>query len=107
MSDDYFKNLTDLTSEISRRTGQLDEMVRALLNLNLSIQDKDKLKKMITHMATFNKPQQPKPAAKPSAGASVAKPASTEQQGDSIYDLFNSPAMMSVIKEHYGKKKKK
>ncbi len=106
MSDDYFKHLTDLTSEISRRTGQLEEMMRALVNLNLSIHDKEKLKKMITHMATFNKPQ-PQQAAKPSAGASVAKPASTEQHGDSIYDLFNSPAMMSVIKEHYGKKKKK
>ncbi|WP_028778714.1 hypothetical protein [Shimazuella kribbensis] len=106
MSDDYFAELAKLANDLSKRTSQLDEMMQALYNVNLSIGDRDKMMKLINHMAKFNKP---KPNAPPSAtpsGPSTSTPNTNSQKGDFMYDLFNSPAMMSIIKEHYSKKKK-
>ncbi|MXQ54377.1 hypothetical protein [Shimazuella alba] len=110
MSNDYFEELAKLASDLSKRTSQLDEMMQALYNVNLSIGDQDKLMKLINHMAKFNKqkPNESKPSnATSPPSPTTSTPAINEQKGDFMYDLFNSPAMMSIIKEHYGKKKKK
>ncbi|MCH5583615.1 hypothetical protein MK805_01340 [Shimazuella sp. AN120528] len=115
MSDDYFAELAKLASDLSKKTSQLDEMMQAIYNVNASFGDREKLMKLINHMAKFNKPKPdasktdtpktdtPKTAtpSNPSTSAPNAGP-----KGDFMYDLFNSPAMMSIIKEHYNKKKK-
>jgi hypothetical protein len=98
MSNDYFTELAKLASDLSKRTSQLDEMMQALYNVNLSIGDRDKMMKLINHMAKFNKPKPNKPT--------TSTPNANDKKGDFMYDLFNSPAMMSIIKEHYSKKKK-
>lgn len=124
MSDDYFKYLANLTNEISKRTGKLEQMMEALLNLNISFQDKEKMKNIITYMDKINKSQQPSNTKQPSTqqppnskqptntqkskspGDTTKKNQTTsELTGDFIYDIFNSPAMQSFIKEHFNRKK--
>jgi len=113
MSNDYFAELAKLASDLSKRTSQLDEMMQALYNINLSIGDQDKMMKLINHMAKFNKPKPNAPSPNtsvpsPSVPSSAPKTGSTDAgQKDFMYELFNSPAMMAIIKEHYNKKKKK
>jgi hypothetical protein len=120
LSNEYFEQLAKLATDLSRRTRQLDEMMQALYNVNSSIQDKTELKKMINLLSKFNKPKpapnpptkslekSPKKSlAKPPENKPIVPPLTSEQKDDFMYHLFNSPAMMSVIKEHYNKKKKK
>lgn len=125
MSDDYFAELAKLASDLSKKTSQLDEMMQALYNVNASVGDRDKLMKLINHMAKFNKPKPEKPqtttpqtttpqtATPQTAIPQTATPSNPSTsapnsgaKGDFMYDLFNSPAMMSIIKEHFNKKKK-
>jgi hypothetical protein len=108
MSNDYFDELAKLASDLSKKTSQLDEMMQALYNINLSIGDRDKMKKLINHMAKFNKPKPNTNTPSSNAPAPSNTPESTTKdagQKDFMYELFNSPAMMSIIKEHYKKKK--
>jgi hypothetical protein len=99
MRDDFFAELTKLASELSKRASQLDEIMQALHNINLSVGDRKKMQELINHMAKFNKSTTPSPVSQ-QTGAS-----SSERKGDFFYDLFNSPAMLNIIKEHYSKKK--
>jgi hypothetical protein len=91
-----------------KRTSQLDEMMQALYNVNASIGDQDKLMKLINHMAKFNKqkPNEPQTATPPKNPNPSTSAPNSGTKGDFMYDLFNSPAMMSIIKEHFNKKKK-
>lgn len=113
MSDDYFAELAKLASDLSKKTSQLDEMMQALYNVNASVGDRDKLMKLINHMAKFNKPKPEKLPEKLPEKPQTATPSNPSTsapnsgaKGDFMYDLFNSPAMMSIIKEHFNKKKK-
>jgi hypothetical protein len=106
MSNDYFAELAKLASDLSKRTSQLDEMMQALYNVNLSIGDRDKMMKLINHMAKFNKPKPNAPQSTTPNKPTTSTPNANDKKGDFMYDLFNSPAMMSIIKEHYSKKKK-
>jgi hypothetical protein len=105
MSDDYFAELAKLASDLSKKTSQLDEMMQALYNVNASVGDREKLMKLINHMAKFNKqkPESFQTGAPSNPSTSAPK---VGEKGDFMYDLFNSPAMMSIIKEHFNKKKK-
>lgn len=107
MSDDYFADLAKLASDLSKKTSQLDEMMQALYNVNASVGDRDKLMKLINHMAKFNKPKpEPSQTATPTPSKPSTSAPNSGAKGDFMYDLFNSPAMMSIIKEHFNKKKK-
>lgn len=103
MRDDFFAELTKLASELSKKASQLDEIMQVLQNINLSVSDRKNMQKLINHIAKFNKP-------KSSAPPPVSKqttPSANKPKGDFLYDLFNSPAMLAIIKEHYSKKNKR
>lgn len=105
MRDDFFAELTKLASELSKKASQLDEIMQVLQNINLSVGDHDKMQKLINHMAKFNKPKSTAPS--PVSKSKQTTSSAGEPKGDFLYDLFNSPAMLAIIKEHYSKKKKR
>ncbi|MDN4593431.1 hypothetical protein [Polycladomyces subterraneus] len=108
-----------LSKEISSMTSQMEQWIQALNNLSFAVKDKDLLRDVISSLSKMQpKPDRknPKPTTSQQSPPSQPSPPSKNENnssykphspdGDSLFDLLNSPSLENIVKHVMEKKKK-
>lgn len=118
---DSLQMLGKMANNFSQSSSELEQMIKAFQSFSTAIQDRNAFKQMIQALAKLNqsqvKPPTPStnpasnPASNPATPSTPSTPASpstnaSTKEGnvptlggaDTLYDLFNSPAMNNLVK---------
>jgi hypothetical protein len=95
--------MQNLSGMLSKRTNQMDDLLKALHLLSSATKDKNMLKEIISSLAKLNQGQTQKKA----APETVKSESAPTLSGDTLYDLLNSPALTNLTREVMKKKKGK
>ncbi|KPC74617.1 hypothetical protein ADL26_09215 [Thermoactinomyces vulgaris] len=90
---DNWSTIQKWTNRLSKTTNHLDDLAHALQSLHLAAKDKETLKEIITSLAKLNKIQAQKKT-KADDSKTSQEPIQT---GNSLMDMFNSPAMRDIV----------
>ncbi|UWE02959.1 hypothetical protein [Laceyella sacchari] len=90
---DHWSTIQKWTNRLSKTTNHLDDLAHALQSLHLAAKDKETLKEIITSLAKLNKIQAQKKT-KADDSKTSQEPIQT---GNSLMDMFNSPAMRDIV----------
>ncbi|MBA4541713.1 MULTISPECIES: hypothetical protein [Thermoactinomyces] len=123
---DYWTQIHKWVGNLSKTTMNVEEILHALHSLNTALSDKGAFMKMIQSLANLNRTQTQKSTNSQGGNAGSNKnnvtktPAKQGQNsndnkmesgqnltGDSLYDIFNSPAMREIVREVMKQKGKK
>lgn len=85
------QSFQSLTSKLSTQTNEMDQWLQILGHFSTALHDKEKRKKMVSSLAKIDQ---------------EAKKSSVPAKGDLMYDLFNSPNMLPIVKETLQRRKK-
>lgn len=115
-----------LSKEISSMTSQMEQWIQALTNLSYAAKDRDLLRDVVSSLSKMQAKQGKKntkstaseqsPPSKPSPPSEQSPPSKNEnnsshkphsRDGDSLFDLLNSPSLENIVKHVMEKKKKK
>ncbi|MBA4492936.1 hypothetical protein ACFO25_08395 [Paenactinomyces guangxiensis] len=102
----HWEQLLNLFNEISKRSNQIGELLQAVNSLSIAVNDKEKLKEIISSLAKLSQSQAQKKTSKKASGKTNDRPV-PPLSGDSFYDVFNSPGMSEIVKEVMKNKKRK
>jgi hypothetical protein len=123
------EELSQLTSELTKQSGQLEKWIKALNQFSLAFQNKQHkqlFEEMLSHLAKMNLGQNKATEKKGSAtekkesatekkgSATEKKGSTTEKKGsatgskpENFYDLINAPGFSEIVKEVMKYKSKK
>jgi hypothetical protein len=100
---DKWENMHNFTNTLSKKTNEMDDLLKALHLLSSATEDKNMLKNVISSLAKLNREQ----AQKKVAPEKLKSESAPVLSGDTLYDLLNSPALTNLTKEVMKKKKGK
>jgi hypothetical protein len=98
-----WEKMQNFSGMLSKRTNQMDDLLKALHLLSSATKDKNMLKEIISSLAKLNQGQTQKKA----APETVKSESTPTLSGDTLYDLLNSPALTNITREVMKKKKGK
>jgi len=121
---DYWTQIQKWAGNLSKTTNNLENLLHAFQSLNTAIKDKGALMKILQSLANLNQTQTQKNTNSQGDSGSNKNGAAKNQikqgskssndnradnnlTGDSLYDVFNSPAMRDIVKEVMKQKGKK
>ncbi|WP_141201624.1 hypothetical protein [Paludifilum halophilum] len=104
------ENIRNISRRISSATSTMEQWVNAMTNLSHAAKDRKALNELISALSKvkLNNPPSKGSSSQPkskSGGKTPSKPYS--QDGDSLYDLINSPTFPEIIDKVMKNKKKK
>lgn len=103
----HWKQLQSWSSNLSRRTKQIEEVVKALQSVNMAMLDKGVLKELISALASLNQLKANQPQEKASDNKKTTKSSVTKiESNDELVQLMNSSVMGEAIKEVFKNKRK-
>lgn len=102
----YLKQLQNWSGYLSRRSKQVEEVIKALQSVNMAMLDKGVLKELISALASLDQARQQQTQKETSAGKKTKNQAVTFASNDELIQLMNSPAMNEIIKEVFKNKRK-
>lgn len=86
---EQLQTFQSLTNQLSKQTSSMDQWLQILGHFSTALQDQDKRNKMASALSKINQDDNP-----------------SSPTGDMMYDLFNSPNMIKIVKETMHKKRK-
>jgi hypothetical protein len=122
---DYWTQIQKWAGNLSKTTNNMENLLHALQSLNTVIKDKGALMKILQSLANLNQTQTQKNTNSQGGNSGSNKNGAAKNQikqgskssndngadnnltGDSLYDVFNSPAMRDIVKEVMKQKGKK
>jgi hypothetical protein len=112
-----------LSKEISSMTSQMEQWIQALTNLSYAAKDRDLLRDVVSSLSKIQAKQGGKNTKSTKSTGSDQSPPSEKSppskdennsnykphspDGDSLFDLLNSPSLENIVKHVMEKKKKK
>ncbi|MGX9707263.1 hypothetical protein SAMN06265361_102522 [Laceyella tengchongensis] len=99
---DHWSTIQKWTNRLSKTTNHLDDLAHALQSLHLAAKDKETLKEILTSLAKLNKIQAQKKT-KADDSKAAQEPI---QSGNSLMDIFNSPAMRDIVQTVFKQRKR-
>ncbi|MBA4601368.1 hypothetical protein [Thermoactinomyces mirandus] len=103
----YWKELQNWSSLLSRRTKQIEEVVKALQSINMAVLDKGRLKELISALASMDQLKANQQKEKTSSSQKNTKSSVTKtESNDELVQLMNTPVMSEIIKEVFKNKRK-
>lgn len=103
----HWKQLQTWSRNLSRRTRQIEEVVKALQSVNMAMLDKGVLKELISALASLNQLKANQPQEKAPGNKKTTKSAVTKiESNDELIQLMNSPVIGEMIKEVFKNKRK-
>jgi hypothetical protein len=103
-STNIWQEMQQWSELLSKRTRQFDDLLGALYSLSQATRNKDQIKEIISLLANLNKKQSAKSG---SASGGQSQGSQDSLTGNLFYDLFNSPAMKSIVGEVLKNKSKR
>ncbi|MBN2908695.1 hypothetical protein JQC72_04065 [Polycladomyces sp. WAk] len=103
-----------LSKEISSMTSQMEQWIQALTNLSYAAKDRDLLRDVISSLSKMQ-PKSERKNTKPTA-SEQSSPSNRDgnssftpvtRDGDSLFDIINSPSFEKIVRHVMEKKKKK
>ncbi len=101
----HWKQLQNWSSYLSRRTGQIEQVIKALQSINMAMLDKGVLKELISALASLSQSKANQPSDKTSANKTKSSLTKNESN-DELIQLMNSPIMSEMVKEVFKNKRK-
>ena len=99
----YWKEIQNWSGLLSKRSKQIDDIVKALYSVNMAAMDKGVLKELISALANLNQiqsnPQKEKASSKQAAKKNT-------QSDEFMVQLMDTPAISEMFKEVFKNKRK-